>query len=314
MRLAADHVRVRVPATSANLGPGFDALGVALGLYDEVEAHAVSAAGAVVEVAGEGAEAVGTGEDHLVVRALRLALDHVGASQVGLRLTCVNRIPHGRGLGSSAGAVVAGLLAARGLVADPHALDDEVVLALATRMEGHPDNAAPALLGGVTVAWTDDGVRATRLAVHPDVVPVAIVPPYELATRTARAVLPTHVPHEDAAFQVGRAALLVEAIGRRPELLLAATEDRLHQEYRRGVMPESLALVGVLRKAGVAAVVSGAGPTVLALARRTGTATDGSPATDADQSIADAFGGHLAGWRVLPLAVDTAGGIVERLG
>ncbi|MBN9325965.1 MAG: homoserine kinase, partial [Cellulomonas sp.] len=168
MRLAADRVHVRVPATSANLGPGFDALGVALSLHDELEVRAVGSPGATVEVSGEGAGQVPDDEKHLVVRAVRLALDHVGASQVGLHLVCHNRIPHGRGLGSSAAAVVAGILAARGLISDPDALDDDTCLALATQMEGHPDNAAPALLGGATVAWSDDsGVRAARLPVHP---------------------------------------------------------------------------------------------------------------------------------------------------
>ena len=311
MRLAADHVRVRVPATSANLGPGFDALGVALALHDVVEVRAVSTPGAVVDVVGEGAGGVPTDDEHLVVRAIREGLDHAGASQVGLRLECTNAIPHGRGLGSSAAAVVAGLLVARALVADPEALDDAAVLALATAMEGHPDNAAPALLGGVTVAWTDDAVRAARLPVHPDVLPVAIVPPYHLSTRRARGVLPAQVPHADAAFQAGRAALLVEALSRRPELLFPATEDRLHQEYRRAVMPDSLALVGVLRAHGVAAVVSGAGPTVLALARRV-PGPEGLPSTDADGAIAAAFGGVMAGWRVLPLPIDADGAVVER--
>lgn len=306
MRLAADRVHVRVPATSANLGPGFDALGVALALHDELEVRAVGAPGAVAEVSGEGAGHVPDGEDHLVVRAVRLALDHVGASQVGLHLVCHNRIPHGRGLGSSAAAVVAGILAARGLIAEPAALDDETCLALATQMEGHPDNAAPALLGGATVAWSDDaGVRAARLAVHPDLFPVAVVPPQHLSTSKARGVLPALVPHADAAFEAGRAALLVEALGRRPDLLLAATEDRLHQEYRRAVMPDSLALVGALRKQGVPAVVSGAGPTVLVLARRT------AEGTDADAAIAAAFGGVMAGWRVLPLPVDPRGAVAE---
>jgi len=312
MRLAADHVRVRVPATSANLGPGFDALGVALALHDVVDVRAVSTAGAVVDVVGEGAGRVPEGEDHLVVRAIREGLDHAGASQVGLHLTCTNAIPHGRGLGSSAAAVVAGLLVARGLVAEPESLDDAALLALATAMEGHPDNAAPALLGGVTVAWTDDAVHAARLPVHPDVLPVAIVPPHQLSTRRARGVLPAQVPHADAAFEAGRAALLVEALGRRPDLLFPATEDRLHQEYRRAVMPESLALVGALRARGVAAVVSGAGPTVLALARRT-SGLEGLPTTDADAAIAAAFGGVMAGWRVLPLPVDGDGAVVERV-
>lgn len=302
MRLRADRVRVRVPATSANLGPGFDALGLALGLHDDVEVRALGSPEVVVEVTGEGAGEVPDDERHLVVQALRTALDHVGAPQSGVHLVCHNRIPHGRGLGSSAAAVVAGIAAARGLVSEPEALSDDVALALATQMEGHPDNAAPAIHGGATVAWsTAAGVGVAPLAVHPDVAPVAIVPANRLSTSSARGVLPSTVPHADAAFQAGRAALLVEALGRRPDLLLDATADRLHQEYRRRVMPHSLALVDALRAAGVAAVVSGAGPTVLALARRT------AHGTDADAAIATAFGPTLGGWRVLPLPVDTEG-------
>jgi len=310
MRLAHDHVRVRVPATSANLGSGFDALGLALGLYDDVEVRALGTAEVHVEVIGEGAGEVPDGEGHLVVRALRAALDHVGAPQTGLHLVCHNRIPHGRGLGSSAAAVVAGVVAARSLIVDAEALDDEVALALATQMEGHPDNAAPALLGGATVAWTDRGVpHAVPLEVHGDIAPVALVPESRLATRVARGVLPTVVPHADAASQAGRAALLVEALARRPELLFAATEDLLHQQYRAAVMPDSLALVDALRRRGVAAVVSGAGPTVLVLARETG-----SGSTDADEAIAQTFGGAMGGWRLLRLAVDRDGVRAGRVG
>jgi len=318
VRLRAAHVRVRVPATSANLGPGFDALGLALGLHDEIEVRALGTPGVRVEVHGEGAGSVPDDETHLVVRALRVALDHVGAPQTGLHLVCRNRVPHGRGLGSSAAAVVGGILAARGLV-EPGALDDDVALALATQFEGHPDNAAPALLGGLTVAWSDDApgatgdvapVRAARLEVHPDLAPVAVVPPGHLSTHAARGVLPARVPHADAAWQAGRAALLVEALGRRPDLLLPATQDRLHQGYRREVMPDSLALVDALRAQGVAAVVSGAGPTVLVLARRVPGSQDG---TDADAAVADAFGGVMAGWRVLRLPVDATGAEVTTL-
>lgn len=303
MHLGAAHVRVRVPATSANLGPGFDALGLALALHDELEVHVLGAPGVRVDVEGEGAGVVPDDERHLVVRALRTALDAVGAPQPGLHLVCRNRVPHGRGLGSSAAAVVAGLLAARALLAEPDALDDDAVLALATQIEGHPDNAAPALLGGLTLAWTDAGdVRAVRLPVHPDVVPVVAVPAQHLSTAKARGVLPSHVPHADAAAQAARAALLVEALGRRPDLLLPATRDLLHQDHRRPVMPRSLALVDALRDAGVAAVVSGAGPTVLALARRTGPG-----ATDADAALAQAVGADADGWRVRALPVDGAG-------
>lgn len=310
MRLGHDHVRVRVPATSANLGPGFDALGLALGLYDDVEVRALGTAEVRVEVIGEGAGEVPDGEDHLVVRALRGALDHVGAPQTGLHLVCHNRIPHGRGLGSSAAAVVAGVVAARSLIADPQALDDDVALALATQLEGHPDNAAPALLGGATVAWTDRGVpHAVPLDVHPDIAPIALVPSSRLATRVARGVLPAVVPHADAASQAGRAALLVEALGRRPDLVFPATEDLLHQQYRASVMPDSLALVEALRRLGVAAVVSGAGPTVLVLARTTGPGT-----TDADDAIERTFGGAMGGWQLQRLAVDRDGVRVARLG
>ena len=308
MRLATDAVRVQVPATSANLGPGFDALGVALDLVDDIEVRAIGAARTRVEVLGEGAGRVPEDDSHLVVRALRHALDVAGAPQFGVEMTCTTRIPHCRGLGSSAAAVVAGIVAARGLVAEPEALDDDVALRIATEFEGHPDNAAPAILGGATVAWTnEDGPRATRIEVDPAVVPIAIVPPVQLATSKARGVLPAHVPHADAAFAAGRSALLVEALGRRPELLLEATEDRLHQSYRGAVMPDSIALVTALRSRGVAAVVSGAGPTVLVLARRV------PGGTDADATIAEVFGPTMGGWRVRTLGIAPRGAIVEEL-
>jgi homoserine kinase len=317
MRLGHDHARVRVPATSANLGPGFDALGLALALHDDLDVRALGSPDVVVEVTGEGADEVPLDEGHLVVRALRLALDLAGAPQTGLHLTCANRIPHGRGLGSSAAAVVGGIMLARALLAEPEALDDDAVLGLANTLEGHPDNAAPAILGGATIAWLESersepaaaSPHAIRIAVHPDVEPIVIVPSSRLATATARGVLPATVPHADAATQAGRAALLVEALGRRPDLLLPATQDLLHQQYRRGVMADSLALVDVLRAAGVAAVVSGAGPTVLVLARRT---DDGG--TDADDAIDAAFGGQMGGWRVLRPGVDVDGARAWQVG
>lgn len=308
MRLGTDHVRVTVPATSANLGPGFDALGLALGRHDTIEVRALGSPGARVEVEGEGAGEVSDGEDHLVVRALRAAIDVVGAPQTGLHLLCDNRIPHGRGLGSSAGAVVAGIAAARALIADPEALDDELVLALATEFEGHPDNAAPAILGGATISWlTADGVRARRFEVHDDVEPWVLVPHERLATSHARGVLPAHVPHADAAFNAGRAALLVEALSRAPELLLDATADRLHQHYRAGVMAASASLVDELRDAGLAAVVSGAGPTVLVLAR----------ASDPDVSrtvLEAALARRGDAWRLWRPGIASTGVRTERLG
>lgn len=266
-------VRVQVPATSANLGPGFDALALALDLCDEIEAE-VTDSGLDIRIEGEGAGEVPADETHLVVRAFDLACDRLGVRRTGLRLRCRNRIPHGRGLGSSAAATVAGILLARGLLAPE--LSDDQVLSLASAMEGHPDNAAACLLGGVTIAWSDgQGVHGVRTEPDADLQVLALVPPTTLATEAARALLPPQVPHADAAFTAGRAALLVEALTRRPELLLAATDDRLHQHYRAPAMPETAETVRRLRAAGLAAVVSGAGPSVLVLAgRRTPDVTD----------------------------------------
>ena len=256
---------VRVPATSANLGPGFDCLGLALGILDEVTATVTPEPGVRVVVRGEGAAEVPADENHLVVRALRSTFDEIGVAQPrGLLLTCTNRVPHGRGLGSSAAAVVAGVLLGRAL--GGAAADDGAALGAATRLEGHPDNAAAALLGGATVAWLDDtGARAVRLDVHDDVVPLVMLASGRLATHHARAVLPASISHQDASFTVSRAALLVHALTREPALLLAATADRLHQRQRRSAMPETIDLVERLRDLGVAAVVSGAGPAVLVL-------------------------------------------------
>ena len=292
-------VRIRVPATSANLGPGFDSFGLAVALYDDVVVRVIDA-GLTVDVAGEGAADVPRDENHLLVRALRTGFAACGGQPPGLEVVCANRIPHGRGLGSSAAAIVAGLLAARALSVGGDAtsgdggLDDTAVLRLATDLEGHPDNVAACLFGGFTLAWREDaGPRCVRLVPHPDVVPVACIPAGELSTAKARGLLPAAVPHGDAAVNAGRAALLVEALTRRPELLLAATEDRLHQHYRASAMPESAALLRRLRAAGIPATISGAGPTVLALACA---ATAGE--------VAELAG---AAWRVEELAVDAAG-------
>lgn len=261
-------VGVRVPATSANLGPGFDALGLALGLADTVTVE-VTGGGLQIEVGGEGAEYVPRDERHLVVRALRTTFDLLEVHPPGLRLTCINAVPHSRGLGSSAAAIVAGVLAARALVIDgEHRLDDAGVLSLCDRIEGHPDNVAACLLGGLTIAWLDDQaerVRAVRLDPHPDLAPMACVPVTRSSTAAARGVLPAQVPFADAAFTGSRAALLVAALTERPDLLLAATEDRLHQPYRAAGAPASADLVRELRSHGIPAAVSGAGPTVLAL-------------------------------------------------
>ncbi|HEX6074763.1 MAG TPA: homoserine kinase [Micromonosporaceae bacterium] len=260
-------VRVRVPATSANLGPGYDSLGLALDLHDEIEVR-LAPSGIAVEVTGEGAGEVPRNQDHLVVRTMRHTFDQLGGQPAGLVVRCRNQIPHARGLGSSAAAIVGGVLAARALANDNAAvLDDAAVLRLASGMEGHPDNVAPCLLGGFTIAWIEqDGAHAVRLSPLPRVAPVVFVPEQRGITAQARKLLPDRVPHSDAATNVARAALLVHALTSDPSLLLVATEDRLHQDYRTPGMEHSIALVHHLRAAGVPAVLSGAGPSVLALA------------------------------------------------
>jgi len=259
-------VRVRVPATSANLGPGFDALGLALALYDEITAEVVDGPTRVT-ITGQGVGELPTDASHLVVRAAAAAFDALGVRSPGLALTCDNRIPQARGLGSSSAAIVAGVLAARALVpGGAQALDDAAVLRLAAAIEGHPDNVAPCLLGGFTIAWTrPDGARAVSTRPAPGVLPTVFVPAERGLTTAARAALPPTVPHADAAFTAGRAALLVHALTRDPQLLYEATEDRLHQAHRAPGMPATARLVALLRDAGVAAVISGAGPSVLAL-------------------------------------------------
>lgn len=312
MRLGADRVRVVVPATSANLGPGFDSMGMALNFHDELVVEALGSSQVEVQVRGQGAGQVPTDGTHLVARAVHRALEHVGAPLVGLRLHCDNHIPHGRGMGSSAAAVVAGLFAARGLIAEPEALDNHTILRLATEFEGHPDNAAPAIYGGATVAWMEDAVpNAVRLELHPDVTPTVVVPTVSLSTNRARGVLPPAVKHTSAAFNAGRTALLVHALAQAPELLFAATEDELHQDFRSEVMPQSYALMKQLRAAGLAATISGAGPTVLVLDR----ATHGDRVRTAVTEILghDALGGSSPTWQVLETGVDAAGAVVTTM-
>jgi homoserine kinase len=293
-------VSVRVPASSANLGPGFDALGLALALYDEVSAELVDGE-TTVTVVGEGAGELPTDEDHLVVRAMHATFDELGMPRPRVALTCRNRIPQARGLGSSSAAIVAGILLARALAdgdsARPGAgasLDDDAVLQLAARLEGHPDNVAACLRGGVTIAWIAAGAaQAVSLTPADGVRPTLFIPEQRGLTAAARAALPATVPHADAAHAAGRAALLVHALTTDPTRLLDATEDRLHQDYRAAAAPATAALVARLRAAGVPAVVSGAGPAVLAL----------SP-------VSSDFDGE-PGWARHTLAVDREGAVVR---
>jgi homoserine kinase len=287
-------VRVRVPATSANLGPGFDALGLALALHDEVSAQVIED-GLTVDVHGEGRDLVARDESHLVLRAMRRTFTVLGTEPSGLAIECHNRIPHSRGLGSSAAAIVAGILLARALVVDGAVrLPAGEVLALAADIEGHPDNVAPCLLGGLTIAWVRGTARAVRRDVDPAIVPVVLIPPFTASTELARGLLPDTIPHADAAFAAGRSALLVAALTGTPQALLDATEDRLHQSYREPAMPDSASLVGELRSGGHAAVISGAGPTVLVLAR-------------GEVEAAEILAAGPAHWTGLVLPVDPAG-------
>lgn len=266
MTLVSGPVTVTAPATSANLGPGFDSLGLALDLRDELQAT-VTGSGLGVDVVGEGAGDVARDETHLVVRAMKATFEVLDEHPDGLLLSCRNRIPHARGLGSSSAAIVGGIALARALVEDGSSrLDLDGCLELATALEGHPDNVAPALFGGLVVCGRDDdGVWAERAPIDDRVGVVAFVPPTGLATELARELLPQSVPYADAVANTGRAALLVAALGSAPDRLLRATEDFLHQSYRRPAMPESIELVDRLRADGHAAVVSGAGPAVVVL-------------------------------------------------
>lgn len=267
-------VTARVPASSANLGAGFDCLGLALGLYDEITVT-TTGSGLDVRVEGEGAQEVPWGPSHLVVRAVERGLEAAGIWADGLDVVCRNVIPHSRGLGSSASAAVGGLAAANGLVrrvAPERVLDDAQLVQLASEFEGHPDNASASVLGGAVVSWSelDNGCeqrrfRAVSLSVHPGIKAVALVPSVRSSTAHTRGLLPTLVPHRDAAFNVSRAALAVVALTERPDLLMAATEDLLHQAQRAPALPLTTKWVTALRAAGIPAMVSGAGPTVLAL-------------------------------------------------
>ncbi|WP_374109659.1 homoserine kinase [Mycobacterium sp. WUMAC-067] len=260
-----------VSASSANLGPGFDSIGLALSLCDEITVETTSS-GLSVTVEGEGAGQLPVGPDHLVVRALERGLQAVGVRAPGLTVRCRNAIPHSRGLGSSAAAVVGGLAAANGLVAqtDWNPLDDTQLIQLSSEFEGHPDNAAAAVLGGAIVSWVDrsgDHPRyaAVPLRLHPEIHLYCAIPEDRSLTAETRVLLPAQVSHDEARFNVSRTALLVVALTERPDLLMAATEDVLHQPQRAPAMPASAEYLRLLRRYEVAATLSGAGPSLIAM-------------------------------------------------
>lgn len=304
-------MRVRVPGSSANIGPGFDSIGLALGIWDEYVATVTAEPSLRIDVEGEGAAELPCDERHLVHRAMLQAWEQLEVQiPAGLHLRCRNAVPHGRGLGSSATSIVAGVVAAQGLcdiaTGREHpdgGFDRAVTNDLAAAMEGHPDNSSASVFGGMTLSWADDvdpaQIHSLQLEVDADVIPLVFLPATQLATATARAVLPTEVSLAVAARNSARVGLLVEAVTRRPELLLAATREWLHQEQRRASFPESMALLDVLRGKGHAAVISGAGPSVLVLT------------TPAQLEDARAQGDPSV-WRVLQPGIPVTGASLER--
>lgn len=305
-------VRVRVPASSANIGPGFDSIGLALGIWDEYVVTATAEPGLSIEVEGEGAGELPCDERHLVHRSMLRAWEQLDIEPpAGLHLSCRNAVPQGRGLGSSATSIVAGIVAAQGLYdiatwgeGAGGSFDHVFTNNLAAAIEGHPDNSSASIFGGMTLSWADDVdpgvIHSVQLEVVGDVIPLVFVPGAQLATAVARAALPEQIPLGLAALNSARVGLLVEAVTRRPELLLAATREWLHQEQRRASFPDSMALLDTLRGKGHAAVISGAGPSVLVL---TTAAQLEEARALADQSV----------WRVLEPGMPVTGASLERL-
>ena len=290
-------VAAKIPATSANLGPGFDTLGMALSLYDEYSAE-TGGSKLEIEIIGEGQNDAPRDENNLVYRALKVVFDALGKKVPALRLVCHNNIPHGRGMGSSGAAVAGGVIIAAGLLEGERQFSEQELLEFATELEGHPDNVAPALFGGLTVAWMDEnGPHHKKLTTHRGLSPLVLVPSNQMSTSLARSLQPQSVPHTDAVFNVSRSALLVAALTQSPELLMAATEDRLHQNYRASAMPQTSELIAALRSKGHPAVVSGAGPSVLVLE------DDPQKRLSAIAHVEKNF----PDWNAMPLAVDVKG-------
>ena len=267
----AQPVQVQVPASSANLGPGFDCLGLALNMNDRYMAQVMDEPGVDIDVTGEGADSIPTTDKNLVIKAMHKGFDILGGRPRGSALRQLNVIPHGRGLGSSAAAIVGGLALARALVLGGNErMSNEEMLNIANEMEGHPDNVSAAIFGGANLAWQESQrghvvAQSLKFDVDPRIGALAFVPSTEFSTSKARKMLPESIPHGDAVKNSSNVAVLVQALQNRPDLLLGATEDYIHQSYRKDAMPHSFALMTKLRNAGVAAFISGAGPTVLVL-------------------------------------------------
>lgn len=306
---AGQSIAVHVPATTANLGPGFDVLGMALSVFDTLVVHTVDEPGVLVTVTGEGADTLPTDETHLIAKTILQRWAELGYQGCGLRIEATNRIPHGRGMGSSAAAMVSALAAANALL--PHEAQEglEEIFQASARWEGHPDNVAPAVYGGLTLSWvTGNGFGTLNGVLHDSIVPVIAIPDIELSTHAARGLLPETVPHAVAAANGGRVGLLIHALAHAPDALLLATEDFLHQSFRAPAMVPSAEMITRLRSLGHAAVVSGAGPTVLVLCR------GAQEAEKVSLAIAEhARGNNETSWRVLIPSVPHSGVRVEVL-
>lgn len=302
MSFAGRRVSVKVPATSANLGPGFDTLGLALAMYDELTVTATEEKSVTVDVHGVGAGEVAVDETNLVASSVIATFAAVGQEAPGLHIEARNAVPHGRGLGSSGAAVVAGIAAAKGLLEGSVTFTEDLLLGIASELEGHPDNVAPALFGGLTIAWTtEEGPRHKKLMVHRGVSPLVFIPESTLSTRRARELQPASVPHADAVFNVSRSSLMVAAMLQSPELLFQATEDKLHQNYRAAAMPDTTETIALLRAHGYPAVVSGAGPSILVLCDGPGDRLEAAQLVENETATP---------WRAEMLAVDFKGATV----
>lgn len=302
-------VTVRVPGSSGNVGPGFDTLGLALGLYDTLTVTTGDAGtGNSVDVTGEGADQIPADDTHLIIQVMKQVWRRAGWTAGGFRLRADNAIPHGRGLGSSAAAIVSGALAANELLPHQARLADNTLFQLCVELEGHPDNVAPSLYGGLSISWhAGSAFRSARISVLPQVVPVVAIPDAALSTDAARSLLPQSVSHLSAAANSGRTALLVHALTTDPSYLLEGTEDSLHQGYRAAAMLESAAVMNRMRAGGFAATISGAGPSVLILAN--GDEQAASVETELDELLNRL--GFETSWRVRSLKVAAEGAKVE---